>query len=326
MMTKIESLWIEGAQQARLRPIEENGFRLLRFDDIEKFDIYAGVDSSEFILLAIGVHSRPPNVDLESSSLDYFRQQRQDGSWLMVLRLMGRGLSTVFGPLCQDLVDASASVVGESALISLFKDRLLLWKKLFMRSGDGLLKNHEIKGLVGELLFLESLIVQDKKDSLEAVTGWVGPLAADQDFLFSEAAFEIKSVNPSAETVCIASLGQLDCLVPLVLVRMALRSCRPEDSGAVGLNSVTARIEGAIASSPEALRVFKDRMLEAGYVEHDFYDTVLFRAEAINRYRVEADFPRIVSSMVVKGVTSASYEISLDSMHPFMQNLDANHG
>ncbi len=325
MMTKIEELWTEGVQQARLRPIEANGFRLLRFDYIEEFDIYAGVDSSEFVLLAIGVHSRPPNVDLDSSSLDYFRQQRQDGSWLMVLRLRGLGLSTVFGPLCQDLVDASATVAGEAALISLFKDRLLLWKKLFLRSGDGLLKTHEIKGLIGELLFLESLITLEGRDSLEAVTGWVGPLSADQDFLFTDTAFEIKTVNPAAESVSIASLGQLDCAVPLFLVRTVLRLSQPGNPDAIGLNFLTARIEGAIATNPEALRVFKNRLLEAGYVEHEFYDTVLFQPESTSRYRVEADFPRIVSSMVSKGIVSATYEVSLDAMQSFMQNPDAIH-
>lgn len=325
-MTKIEELWIEGTHQARLRPIEENGFRLLRFDNIEKFDIYAGVDSSTFVLLAIGVRKRPPNIEMESSSLDYFRQQRQDGTWLMVLRLMRSGLSTVFGPLCQDLVDASSRVTSETDLISLFKDRLLLWKKLFLRSGDGLLQNHQIKGLIGELQFLESLLIQQGRDSLETVTGWVGPLAKDQDFLYPEVAFEIKAINPTSETISIASLRQLDCIVPLFLVCIELKPSLNGDDGSIGLNCLTTRIEGLIASNPEALRVFKSRLLEACYVEHDFYDTVLFQVEETNRYRVDEDYPRIVSSKISKGIVSATYEVSLDSIQKFMQSPNLNHG
>jgi hypothetical protein len=326
MMTKIEELWIEGLHQVRLRPIESDGFRLLRFDDISRFDIYAGVDSSEFVLLAIGVHSRPSNVDLDSSSLDYFRKQRQDGSWLMVLRLKRAGLSTVFGPLCQDLVDASNKVLNEDALIALFKERLLLWEKLFARTGEGLLKNHEIKGLIGELLFLESLIVQSGRDALESVTGWVGPLSADQDFQFPEVAYEIKAIRPESASVTISSLEQLDCSTPLFLALVSLRLSSPGVPGAIGLNSLTARIEGAIASNPDALSVFKARILEAGYVEHEHYNSVLFIIESMELYRVEDTFPKIVPSMVSKGIENATYEISLDAVKDFIQHSELNHG
>ncbi len=109
-MTRIEELWQEAIRQAGLKPIELNGYRLTRMALNSRFDIYAGVDASCFVLLAIGIHARPPNIATESSSLDYFRQQRQDGSWLMVLRLRQNGLESVFGRLCQDLIDAANGV------------------------------------------------------------------------------------------------------------------------------------------------------------------------------------------------------------------------
>jgi hypothetical protein len=62
MMTKIEELWRDALQQARNKPIEANGIRLTRMAPESRFDIYAGVDSSSFILLAIGIHARPPNI------------------------------------------------------------------------------------------------------------------------------------------------------------------------------------------------------------------------------------------------------------------------
>ena len=150
MMTKIEELWRDALQQARNKPIEANGFRLTRMAPESRFDIYAGVDSSSFVLLAIGIHARPPNIATDSSSLDYFRQQRKDGSWLMVLRLRQNGLETVFGRLCQDLADAAEGVPDEKALVVLFRERLNLWKKLFQHGGSGFLQPHEIKGLTAE--------------------------------------------------------------------------------------------------------------------------------------------------------------------------------
>lgn len=319
-MTKIEALWQEAIRQARLKPIEENGYRLTRMAPDSRFDIYAGIDASSFALLAIGIHARPPNVATESSSLDYFRQQRQDGSWLMVLRLRQNGLESVFGRLCQDLVDAAEGMPDEKALVGLFRDRLNLWKKLFQHGGSGFLQPHEIKGLIAELLVLESLLCNENRDAHETVVGWAGPLGADQDFMYADRAIEVKAIGPGAESVSISSLEQLDCPVPMHLILATLRQATPGELGAVGLNGLTTRIEGLIASSPEALNVFKERLLEARYVEHDFYDTVLFEPMSRISYRVDETFPKLVSDMVPAGVIKANYALDINVIAEFMDD------
>lgn len=326
MTTKIEGLWKEALQHVKSHPLAPNGFRLLRIDPETSFDIYAGIDASQFVILAIGVHSRPTNVELESSSLDYFRQQRQDGSWLMVLRLRQLGLEPVFGRLCQDLVDTANGVSDEKALIALFRDRLNLWKRLFLQVANGLLQVYQIKGLIAELLVLESILKDGRRGSAEIVNGWKGPLKGDQDFLFSDGAIEVKAIGPGIDSVSISSLSQLDARVPMSLLVMVLRQAAPAEQGAIGLNALVARIEGVIVSNPEVLKVFRDRLLEAGYVEHDFYDTVLFEEVSRSAYSVGREFPRLVPSMVPKGIESASYAIALESIGGFKEGGRANAG
>lgn len=317
MTTRIEELWQESLRQVRAKPLSPNGFRLLRIDPQTSFDIYAGIDASSFVILAIGVHTRPPSIEMESSSLDYFRQQRQDGSWLMVLRLRQLGLEPVFGRLCQDLADAATGVSDEKALIALFRDRLNLWKRLFQEGADGLLQGYQIKGLIAELLVLESILKSGKRGLAETINGWKGPLREDQDFLFSDCAVEVKAISPGGETVLISSLNQLHAIVPISLVVMVLRQATPGELGAVSLNSLIARIEGLIVSNPDVLRVFRERLLEACYVEHEFYDTVLFEDVSRTSFNVTGDFPRLISTAVPAGVVSASYAIALESIGGF---------
>ena len=321
MMTKIEELWRDALQQARNKPIEANGFRLTRMAPESRFDIYAGVDSSSFVLLAIGIHARPPNIATDSSSLDYFRQQRKDGSWLMVLRLRQNGLETVFGRLCQDLADAAEGVPDEKALVVLFRERLNLWKKLFQHGGSGFLQPHEIKGLIAEMLVLELLIRDGERDVHVTVSGGIGPLGADQDFMYSDRAIEVKAIGPVAESISISSLEQLDCAVPMDLILAALRPATPGEPGAIGLNALAARIEGMIAESPEALNIFKERLLEARYVEHEFYETVLFEPTSIAAYSVRDTFPKLVRDMVPAGIVGASYSIGIDSIADFRSDM-----
>ncbi|MDO8775115.1 MAG: PD-(D/E)XK motif protein [Burkholderiaceae bacterium] len=320
-MTRIEELWGDAIQQAIVKPIEADGYRLTRMAPESRFDIYGGVDSSSFVLLAVGIQARPPNIATDSSSLDYFRQQRKDGSWLMVLRLRQNGLETVFGRLCQDLVDAAEGVSDEKALVSLFRERLNLWKKLFQHSGSGFLQAHEIKGLIAEMLVLEILIHRGERDLHEAVSGWVGPLGADQDFVYSNQAIEVKAVGPGVDSISISSLDQLHSDVKMDLVLATLRSATPGEHGAIGLNGLTARLEGLIAESPEALNIFKDRLLEARYVEHEFYDTILFDPTSIDCYAITDDFPKLIRGMVPSGIDSATYSIKLDSIKDFRSDM-----
>ena len=321
MMTKIEELWRDAVQQARTKPIEANGYRLTRMAPESRFDIYAGVDSSSFVLLAIGIHVRPPNIATDSSSLDYFRQQRKDGSWLMVLRLRQNGLETVFGRLCQDLVDAAEGVPDEKALVILFRERLNLWKKLFQHGGSGFLQPHEIKGLIAEMLVLELLLRDGQRDIYETVSGWVGPLGADQDFMYADLAIEVKAVGPGADSISISSLEQLDCTVAMHLVLATLRPATPGEPGAIGLNALAARVEGMIAESPDALNTFKERLLEARYVEHEFYETVLFEPMSISAYSISDTFPKLIRDMVPAGIVSASYSIEIDSIAEFRSDM-----
>lgn len=319
MKTKVEEIWIEAIGKARNQPIGSEGYRFTRLDPDSLFDVYAGIDSSSSVLLAIGVHSKPPNIELRSSAIDYFRLSRQDGSWLMVLRLCEKDLESVFGRLCQDLADASADVATETSLIGLFKERINLWIKLFQRVGSGLLQPYQVKGLIAELLVLESFVQLGCRTCLEVVLGWLGPLSGDQDFLFSDVAVEVKAVAPGANKVSISSLHQFVCVVPLHLFLMVLRQAAPGEFGAVSLNSIVTRIENRVAFLPEALKVFKDRMLEAGYVEHEFYDTLLYEPISRASYDVSETFPKLTPDMVAEGIVSANYSISLDKIEQFKE-------
>jgi hypothetical protein len=310
-MTRIEQIWSEVRESAKHQPIAEGTYKLRRIDPQFRFDVFAGVDGSGYVLLAIGVGSTPPALKLESASLDYFRQKRNDGSWLMVLRLRQLALSGVFGRLCQDLVDAMESVSNEVDLIAFFRERLILWKKLFDKGSGSFLEPYQVKGLIAELLVLEDLIVSGHRPALEAVTGWVGPCGADQDFQFADLTIEVKAVGPGADSVSISSLQQLESLVPIRLAVHTLRPASADEPNAMGLNSIVPRVEGTLASSPGALLLYQSRLLEAGYVDDPHYDTFLFQPMAREQFIVSDTFPKLTTGNVPKGLVSATYNLSL---------------
>lgn len=312
MKTRIEQVWDEILDAATTQPITEGSYKLRRIDPDFRFDVFAGVDCAGHLMLAIGVGRSPPALKLESASLDYFRQQRNDGSWLMALRLRQLGLSGVFGRLCQDLVGTMDVVSDEDALVILFRDRLTLWKKLFDQGSGGLLEPYQVKGLIAELLVMEAILVRRTRSPLEVVTAWVGQLGADQDFQFSDEAVEVKAVGPGAENISISSLQQLEAPVPVRVNVYTMRPASLGEPGAIGLNSLVLRVEGLLAASPDALSVLKGRLLEGGYVESPHYDAMLFQPMANEEFPITNSSPRLTVASVPRGVTSASYTISLD--------------
>lgn len=314
MTTRIEQVWQAVLEDVRSRPIGDGSYKLRLIDPGLRFSIFAGVDSAGRVLFAIGAAGQPPAVKLESVSLDYFRQQRSDGSWLMALRLRQPGLEAVFGRLCQDLLDALGAVADERALVALFRERLNLWKKLFDRASAGFLQPWEVKGMLAELLVLEAILLAGVRSPLEVVTAWVGQAGGDQDFQFSDEAIEVKAIGPGAETISISSLQQLDATVPVRVSVHTLRPASPGEDGSIGLNSFVPRLEGRLAASPEALAVFRGRLLEGGYVEDSHYDTMVFQPLSSEEFRVTARFPRLTAATVPVGVTSASYSLSLEHL------------
>lgn len=311
MKTKVEVIWEELVDASKRQPVGRGEFVLRRIDPAAVFDIYAGIDDAANRVLAVGVGRRPPMIRLDSTALDYFRQQRASGRWLMALRLKQQPLAEVFGQLCQDLIDAAANVTGEADLVALVQTRLDLWMKLFANARTGLLEPHRIKGLLAELLVFDSMLQEGIRSNLDVAHAWVGPLGADQDFVFSDEAVEVKAIGPESEVVSISSLQQLGCAVRLRLDVHTLRSASPDDEKAVGLNAIALRIEGKLARTPDALSLFRGKLLDAGYVECPYYDTVCFEVMASEWFDVGQGFPRLTAATVPDGIASASYAVSM---------------
>lgn len=321
-MTKIEEIWQEERAQAERTPTAEHELRLTRIDPVNRFDIYAGISDAHMAVLAVGLSSRPPAVALQSGALDYFRRQRADGSWLMVLRLKVKELEQVFGRLCQDLIDATIPVRTQKELIALLVARLKLWEMLFSGAKDGLLSANQIRGLVAELLVLERIIGKGLRGRTDAVEGWVGPSRANRDFEYPGLAIEVKSISSGRRGVTVTSLEQLASDGPLVLAAIPLTTCSRNDEEAICLNTLVGRIEGLISTDPVALALFKEKMILAGYVENPRYEIDWFVFSGMRSFDVTEGFPRLVAGNVPKGVISAAYEIDLASISDFERKGD----
>lgn len=312
MKNSIERTWDTAIEKVRLTPGKEDGYLIFLLDDMAERKVYGGVDAEQNVVLAIEVGTKPASATLKSGALDYFRLRREGfGTWLMVLRLRRPELLPVFARLCQDLIDEIAKTEDEIALIRLVHRRLALWQRLFDQSGAGLLEPHQVMGLLAELLFMQSVLDAGVRKPSEVAAAWVGPSRADQDFRFSGEAVEVKAVGPGARGVTISSLRQLDGLLPVSMSIWTMRPASSDEPGAVTLNQLVAQLEQRFIPDANALGVFRDSLLEAGYIEHPQYDEIAFEPMQTESFVIDEDFPRLTSSTVPDGISAATYVLSL---------------
>ncbi|RYG97947.1 MAG: hypothetical protein EON58_08495, partial [Alphaproteobacteria bacterium] len=102
----IQAAWDAAVEKAKESPPGAGEYVIVRMNEAASRDIYGGVDNEGNLLLAVGVRTIPPAIDIKSAALDYFRQERQAmGGWVMVFRLRRAELAPVFSRFSQDLID-----------------------------------------------------------------------------------------------------------------------------------------------------------------------------------------------------------------------------
>ncbi|MBS7847384.1 PD-(D/E)XK motif protein [Pseudomonas fluorescens] len=300
-MTKCLSIW----QSIKLES-SQSAFK--RFDAVHPLDFYLGLDSEDRNLLLFVTTEEPPNQsDMRAVRLK--KIPRDDGRWSLLLILEDSRLAELFALLCEDLIEHSRHI-GKHSPLSFVLKRLNSWRYFFERPESILLTLNEIRGLCGELACLDLLI--DKIGSIEAVTAWVGPAGADQDFQFGLSAWEVKTVRPGAEAVIIASERQLDGLdktVDLYVVELSDASSNSIDG--FNLNSQISKLRNRLESDYEALSDFNNRLVSAGYVQHRKYDDLVFQLRGFTRYAVLDGFPHLRKAALPIGVVNVSYELEL---------------
>lgn len=314
---KIKDLWERSIQDLGENKLREHEFQLRRIDAVNNFPCYVGIDESNNFILAFNVSCRPPSINIKSDAIDYLTIERPDKSWFIVLRLIEPKLFNVFVVLSEDLIGAAIQCNTEYLLILLTEKRLKSWEKLFQASGSGLLAEFQIKGLLGELIFLEESITKNNMQALVPISAWVGPQGAHQDFIFSDISFEIKTINVNGESVSIASLEQLNSSIPIILVVIELLKVGFGDDQAFNLNEYVSRIENLICSDPPALMIFRSTLLESGYVRNDYYDQFYFSLNSITKYEVSTEFPKLTPKNIPTAIVSCQYSLSLKDLFKF---------
>jgi hypothetical protein len=227
-----------------------------------------------------------------------------------------------FLSLCEDLLldlERPGITPGEAAFRTCSR-----WQRFWTADDAGPISVEWMRGLLGELRFLEILI---QTLGPHAVSTWTGPEAQDHDFqAMSRVAFEVK-VSSTVPYTIECNLNQLDSSLFDELYLVCFQAVRTD--GGEAITDVITRIEAALDDDGEALDDFYRRLQGAGYrrQRRSDYETFRFAVDGPHYYAVGADFPRITSesfhSPLDARIRGVRYVLQLVGIQPVAPGQEA---
>ena len=308
-MSSLESLWtvLEGRPD---RPLHQ------RVDATHPLDFYAGIDVDSVRVLALVADTAPPEASRRFKGFELVGSRRTDGRYVLAIRLQQQELRRLFAHLCDDLVEATRSGCPEGESMRFVSDRIARWERLLSRDRGGVLDERTLRGLVAELVFIRDLGIPHKGGA-ETIHAWRGPLGADHDFQFSNAAVELKSVTDTLIAV-VSSIEQLDSTgEPLFLSAVRLESTVEDTAASFSVNRIVETVRSALASSPDAAVEFEEKLTLVGYRPLPEYDSRRFIVKDIRHFEVGAGFPRLTRATVPSEIAALTYELDLRRCEPY---------
>lgn len=287
-----------------------------RADRDHILDLYCGIDAmSRYTLLLI---SRTEPESLKSSKvINVSLRRRNDGKWTISFSLVDDTYKDIFIQFCDDMI-ASSSVLKEPASGPRFIcTRYNGWQQMLSASRGDLLSKSEIKGIIGEMLFIRDFLFPKygKEGTLQA---WLGPKMADQDFVFADTWYEVKATTSDAEHIRISSVEQLDCAMEGTLAILALDQTSGQDKQGVTVNSLYRELLSLIDEDPLKL-TFSSLLLRLGFYPRSEYDEYVYQLKGMRQYRVDTDFPCLRRSNMPGSVADAVYSLTLAAIKSYLK-------
>ena len=234
----------------------------------------------------------------------------------LLLRLLENNDVEIFTTLCWSLIERTRQITSKNQVVDVIVSHLERWQRFLGRADSGLLSDQEVRGLLGELTFLENELLT--RFGSEAVNFWHGPSGHPQDFAICTTLFEVKSrLAGAAPVLTISSAEQLwHESGDLYLVAYTIGQANEHAVSAVSLASVVARIRLTLAGSP-LVDHFEDRLMQIRYFDHPEYDRKYYLISPPDFYEVRDGFPRITADAVPQGVRKVNYGVEIAACLPF---------
>lgn len=264
--------------------------------------------------LLIQTKIKPPQYT-KFDSVQVGSNQTEGGDWFLTFELQDSNHKQEFTQLCLDMLEGTFGISDEEQTHVVMNKAYSDWLDFYKSSRKMSLE--AARGLFGELWFLKTYGFMEYGEP-QAILSWVGPLGAAQDFVFQDfKAFEIKTQQPSSDSLKISSVNQLEYDGQLFLVKYRISNSKSPKFG-YSLSGLIEVIKSELDGTPQVAEFAK----KISMLGLDFQDPsateMYFNIDEPKFYEAsQSGFPRLASKDIPEGVRRTTYEIHVPSLLPF---------
>jgi hypothetical protein len=248
----------------------------------------------------------------------YTLQSDTENKIELYIYLLDNELKDIFSLFIQNILEEIEKSVTESEAIKTTLNVVSKWKKLFDKINFNGLSHEQQKGLIGELLFLNTLL-DDEKTIANALNSWTG---AEQefkakDFTLGSVGVEVKFTASKQPRIKVSNERQLDAenLSDLFLILYSTEAVK--DNG-ISLNSIVEQTRQKITTEEER-SVFNAKLQLNGYFDEDNEHYVrMYSLKRTFVFNVSSEFPKIIKGQLPLGIYDTSYSIEISAVENFI--------
>jgi hypothetical protein len=260
----------------------------------------------------------PPNSKIEfvgekKENLEtYFRKKEKH----IVLELTDRFYNSFFVDLVVSLYYRIKDISDENDSARSFISLIQYWSDFLRAKKGGLLSAEAVKGMYGELTYLEYLLDDLDLPINDILNSWKGPYDDNHDFHFDEKNAEIKTKTIASNEVHISSEYQLEAVKGKKLELVAISV---EDVAVNGdnLSSVLNRIRKYVLHENGDISIISAALLKKNiqFSTVDIYDSYMFRLKTFEVFNCDdADFPKLTSTNIGDNLRKVYYRLILKDL------------
>lgn len=282
------------------------------YDKNHPLNIFIGIDSRKRYTLIfrtkfeIPIYKKTLGIDINSLE--------DKGQWILGLYLSDLSLKQIFLKVCEDIIEYTSIAPNEKEGSRLFINRLNQWMRLLKITGNKKANEVEIRGLLGELVFMAKYMIPQYGTS-RSIYSWTGVEKTKKDFSIDDTWFEIKTISIGKNIVTISSIEQLDSDNYGKLVIVELEKMSKEYKG-IGLKEIIDEIMHMLNQIEQD--VFISKLSEFGYDFFDDYSNYMYNIDKMKIYLVDDFFPKILKQSIPKEVVSCIYELEISQLKPYL--------
>lgn len=226
----------------------------------------------------------------------------------------------LFYSLCKDLITTCEIYKIEDEMVIAVETRLRRWQSFLMQNLDIEIPVQIQMGLFTELAFLKDVSIPSI-GAKAAITAWVGPDFAKQDFSLTDKTFEIKSyITSKGSKILISSSHQL-LSESKALYIIAYGLTKNEDGKTIA--DIASDINELInIESQETIIDFEQKLIAYGYMPGINYKSLYkFNIDHVQAYTINDDFPKILPLQLPHQIVELKYTIDLQLCNQYKVHL-----